>query len=62
MNTDNMEEMQLSLAKVELHCCIFQLESRANAAAKDTQESRAKGYREILAEVIGEGKEIKSLA
>jgi len=50
------------LAKAELHCRIFQLESRANTAAKDTQESQAKRYWEILAEVVGEGKEIKSLA
>ena len=38
------------------------MESRANKAAKDTQESRAKRYQEILAKVVGEGKEIKSLA
>jgi len=30
--------------------------------AKDTQESQAKRYREVLAEIVGEGKEIKSLA
>jgi len=59
---DKMEEMQRSLAEAELRCRILQMESRANEAAKDTQESRAKRYREILAEVIGEGKEIKSLA
>jgi len=59
---DEMEEMRRSLAEAELRCRILQMESRANEAAKDTQESRAKRYREILAEVVGEGEEIKSLA
>ena len=62
VNMDEMEEMRWSLAKAELCCCILQMESRANEVAKDTQESRVKRYREILAKVIGEGKEIKSLA
>ena len=62
MNMDNMEEMRWSLAEAELRCRIFQLESRANAVAKDTQESQAKRHREVLAEIVGEGEEIKSLA
>jgi len=57
-----MEEMRRSLAKAELCSCIFQLESRANAAAKDTQEFQAKRYWEVLAEIVGEGEKIKSLA
>jgi len=62
MNMDEMEEMQWSLAKAELHCRILQMESRANKAVKDTQESWVKRYQEILAEIVGKGKEIKSLA
>jgi len=62
VNMDEMEEMRRSLAKAELCCHILQMESRANEVAKDTQESRVKRYREILAKVVGEGKEIKSLA
>jgi len=61
MNMD-MEEMQQSLDQAKLCCRILELESRVNEAAKNTQESQASRYQEILSKIAGEGKKIKSLA
>ena len=58
----DMEEMRPALTQAKMRCRILELESRVNAAARDTQESRVDRYRKILAELVGEGKEMKSLA
>ena len=57
-----MEEMQWALTQAKMCCCILELESRVNTAARDMQESQADRYRKILAKLIGKGKEMKSLA
>ena len=57
-----MEEMQWALTQAKMRCRILELESRVNTAARDTQESRADRYWKILAELVGEGEEMKSLA
>jgi len=57
-----MEEMQRSLDQAKSRCRILELESRVNEVAKNMQESQVSRYQEILSEIAGEGKEIKSLA
>jgi len=58
----DMEEMRQSLDQAKSRCCILELESRVNEAAKNMQESQVSRYQEILSEIAGEGEEIKSLA
>jgi len=45
-----------------MHCYILELESRVNTVARDMQESWMDRYWKILAKLVGEGEEMKSLA
>jgi len=54
--------MRQALTQAKMRCRILELESRVNAVARDMQESQADRYRKILAKLVGEGKEMKSLA
>jgi len=58
----DMEEMRWALTQAKMRCHILELESRVNTVARDTQESWADRYQKILAELVGEGEEMKSLA
>ena len=50
------------MTQAKICCCILELESRVNTAARDMQESQVDRYWKILAKLIGEGKKMKSLA
>jgi len=53
-----MEEMRLSLAKARLRCCMLQVESDADAVAKDGQEYVTLVYRRFLSELTDEAEEM----
>jgi len=53
-----MEEMQLSLAKARLHCRMLQVESDADAAAKDGQEYVTLVYQRFLSKLTDKAEEM----
>jgi len=54
----NIEEMRLSLAKARLHCHMLQVESNADAAAKDGQEYMTLAYQRFLSKLANEAEEM----